>query len=169
MTAVDTTGMREAMGRFATGVSVVTALAEGGAPHGMTVNSLTSVSLDPPLILVSLMPAARTTAAVTASGRFAVSVLAARQETIARRFATPGDDHFVGLPLTYGDHRVPVVPDALAHVECTVNDAFDAGDHVIVLGAVERLCFRDGEPLAFFGGHFGDYRDRGHDPMPWFF
>ncbi|MGH3182884.1 MAG: flavin reductase family protein [Streptosporangiaceae bacterium] len=102
-------------------------------------------------------------------GSFAVSILAARHEPIARRFASRGEDHFDGLPLNYEQHHVPVVPDALAHLECTVERHLTAGDHVIVLGAVQRTCQRDGEPLAFQGGRFGNYTDRGHEPINWFF
>lgn len=167
--AVDAATMRRTMGRFATGVAVITTLSPGGHPHGMTVNSLTSVSLDPPMILVCFTRSARTLRAVTGSGRFAASVLAARQEAIARRFASPGEDHFAGLPLTFGDHQVPVVPDALAHIECAVERHFRAGDHTIVLGAVQRTCDRDGGPLVFADGRFGDYADRGHEPIAWFF
>lgn len=87
------------MGRFATGVAVVTTTADG-APHGMTVNSLTSVSLEPPLLLVCLTTGARSTEAIIHAGRFAVNILPARQEPLALRFARRGEDHFAGLDLT---------------------------------------------------------------------
>ncbi len=160
--------MRRAMGRFATGVAVVTA-SHDGVPHGMTVNSLTSVSLDPPLLLVCLATAARSTQAVLGAGVFAVSVLSARQEEIARRFATRGEDHFAGLDVAYGCHRTPVVPGALAHLECEVDRHLVAGDHVVVFGRVVAVCERDGEALGFFGGKFGDILNRGHEPIQWFF
>jgi flavin reductase (DIM6/NTAB) family NADH-FMN oxidoreductase RutF len=166
---VDALTMRRTMGHFATGVAVVTTMDAHGQPHGMTVNSLTSVSLDPPMLLVCFNEGARTAVAAVDTGRFAVSVLAARQEPIARRFAGRGEDHFSGLPLTFGNHQVPVVPDALAHLECTVDRHLVAGDHVVVFGTVESACDREGFPLAFLGGRFGDYADRGHDPLPWFF
>ena len=160
--------LRLTMSRFATGVAVVTTLADG-VPHGMTVNSLTSVSLEPPLLLVSLMTGARTTDAVRRNGRYAISVVSARQEEIARRFARGGTDHFEGLPLEYGKHEVPVVPDALAHLECTTDREIPAGDHVMFLGRIVRTCAREGEPLTFYGGSFGEFsaRDRGH--INWFF
>ena len=167
--AVDPMTMRRTMGRFATGVAVVTTLALEGKPYGMTVNSLTSVSLTPPMLLVCFTEGARTADAVIESGRFAVSILAARQEPIARRFASRGEEHFAGLPLTFGQHHVPIVPDALSHLECTVASHLVAGDHVVVFGTVQRTCDRDGEPLAFLNGRFGDYTDRGHEPLPWFF
>ncbi|GAA4523079.1 flavin reductase family protein [Amycolatopsis samaneae] len=160
--------MRRAMGRFATGVAVVTATGTDGTPHGMTVNSLTSVSLDPPLLLVCLTIGARSTDAVTGTGRFAVNILSARQEHLALRFARRGEDHFAGLPVTTGSHAVPIVPDALAHLDCAVERHFTAGDHVVVFGHVRRVCERDGEPLGFFGGRFGDLTCRGHEPVHWF-
>lgn len=167
--AVDPMTMRRTMGRFATGVAVVTTLAPGGQPHGMTLNSLTSVSLDPPMLLVCFTQGARTGGAVIDSRRFAVSILGARQDPIARRFASGGADHFAGLPVTYGEHDVPVVPGALAHIECGVERHLTAGDHVIVVGDVHRICERDGQPLAFLSGRFGDYTDRGREPVAWFF
>ncbi|WP_218010370.1 flavin reductase family protein [Actinomadura chibensis] len=161
--------MRRVMGRFATGVAVITALDGRGDPHGMTLNSLTSVSLEPPILLVCFNTRARTAVAVAESGRFAVSILAARQEPIALRFAGRGEDHFAGLPLTYGEHDVPVVPNALAHLECTVDRTAKAGDHIVVFGAVERTCDREGPPLTFLSGHFGDYTPKNHNPHPWTF
>jgi flavin reductase (DIM6/NTAB) family NADH-FMN oxidoreductase RutF len=160
--------MRRAMGRFTTGVAVVTTEADGEV-HGMTVNSLTSVSLEPPVLLVCFNKGARTVDALLQAGRFAVSILSARQEQIARRFASRGEDHFSGLPIEYGEHAVPVVPDALAHAECDVERYGDVGDHVVVFGQVRRLCDREGLPLVFLGGRFGDYQDRGHASVPWFF
>ena len=170
-TSVDPQTMRRTIGRFATGVAVVTVL-DGDEPHGMTVNSLTSVSLEPPLLLVCLTTGARTTDAVVRAGRFAVNILGARQEEIALRFARRGANHFDGLPLLYGDegvHTVPVVPDALAHLECTIDRHFEAGDHVVVIGHVQQVCDRAGAPLAFLGGRFGDLVERGEEPEHWFF
>lgn len=164
---VEPSTLRRTMGRFATGVAVVTTADH--QPHGMTVNSLTSVSLDPPLILVSLTNGARTTEAVAATGRFAVSILSARQEEIAMRFARRGQDHFAGLPLEYGEHRLPIVPDAMAHVECEIEQEIPAGDHTLFLGRAVATCDRDGEPLVFHGGRFIDATGRSHEAPPWFF
>ena len=159
---------RQAMRGLVSGVSVVSTVA-GGQPDGMTVSSFISVSLEPPLALVSLTAGSRTTEAVATSGRFAVSVLSAAQEMIARRFAAPGTDHFAGLAVAYGDHEVPIVPNALVHLECTVHQTIPAGDHLLVLGRVYRVCQRAGDPLAFHGGLFGDFTDRGHEPVLWGF
>jgi flavin reductase (DIM6/NTAB) family NADH-FMN oxidoreductase RutF len=164
---VDALTMRETMGRFATGVAVITTAADG-EPHGMTMNSLTSVSLDPPLLLVCFNHGARTLDAVRTSGTFVVNILARRQREVAMRFAQRGESHFEGLDLEYGDHAVPVVPRALAHLECDVHQLVEAGDHAVVLGQVTRTCLNDGQPLAFYGGRFGDITTD-HEVEHWFF
>ena len=165
---VDPMAMRQTMGRLATGVAVITT-EQDGRPHGMTVNSLTSVSLDPPLLLVCFNHGARTAEAAVASGRFVVNILSKRQHAIALRFAARGEDHFAGLDLEYAGHRVPVVPGALAHLDCEVERVVEAGDHAIVFGAVLGASTRDGEPLGFFGGRFSDVQQHGHEPEHWFF
>ena len=166
---VDPSTLRRTMGRFTTGVAIVTTGTENDA-HGMTVNSLTSVSLDPPLVLVSLMPDARTTEVIRESGQYAISVLSIRQDEIAMRFAKQGEDHFAGLPLEYECHDLPVVPGAIAHVECTLETPVPAGDHVLMLGRVVRTCDRDGEPLAFSSGRFGRFTTGSGDTEEhWFF
>lgn len=168
-TRVDAPSMRRAMGAFATGVAVITTISQDGKPQGMTINSVTSVSLDPPILLVCLTNDARTSTAVINSGQFAISILGTRQERIARLFAARGENHFAGLPLTFGRHYVPVIPDAVAHLECTVENSVAVGDHIVVFGNVQRTCSRDGLPLLFLRGQFGDYIDRGHEPVTWFF
>lgn len=163
---VDPMQLRRAMGHFTTGVAIVTAFADGEA-HGMTVNSLTSVALDPPLVLVCLTTGARTTTAVEATGRFAISILSARQERIAARFARRGEQHFDGLPVAFGPLGTPVVPDALAQLECAVENPVPAGDHLVLIGRVLRAEFRPGEPLAFFGGRFCAVTDSPGDRHWW--
>lgn len=165
---IDPLAMRQAMGKFATGVAVVTTEVDGAA-HGMTVNSVTSVSLDPPLLLVCFNQGARSAEAVTTSGRFVVNILSKRQQAIALRFAQRGEDHFAGLGLEYENHRVPVVPQALAHVECDLERVVEAGDHTIVFGAVTSVCTRDGVPLGFYAGRFSDVVPHGDEPEHWFF
>lgn len=160
--------MRRVLGRFLTGVAVVTTLDEG-APHGMTVNSLTSVSLDPPLLLVCLANAARTTDAVRRSGRLAISILSSRQERLALRFARRGTDHFGDLPLVYGrGFAVPIVPDALAHLECTVAQIVPAGDHQVVIARIHHLDDREGTPLGFLRGSFCRVTDHAGAAPLWF-
>ena len=164
---IDSACMRKAMSRYATGVAVVTT-EHAGEPHGMTVNSLTSVSLDPVQLLVCFNYGARSAEAVTAAGMFAVNVLARRQYPIALRFAQRGEDHFAGLGLEYEHHRVPVVPNALAHLECEVDRVILSGDHYVVFGAVIAVCTREGAPLGFYRGLFSDITPVDHEPEHWF-
>jgi flavin reductase (DIM6/NTAB) family NADH-FMN oxidoreductase RutF len=167
MARVDPLELRRTMGRFATGVAVITT-SRDGVPHGMTVNSLTSVSLDPPLLLVCFARGARTAEYVEASGRFAVNILGARQERVSNAFARRGAVRFDELDLPATREGVPLIPGALAHVVCSVDRVLDGGDHVVVLGAVEEVSDRDGAPLLFFGGTYGDFADRGDPAEFWY-
>ncbi|MGH3741413.1 MAG: flavin reductase family protein, partial [Micromonosporaceae bacterium] len=147
---VDPALLRRTMGCFATGVAVITAWLDD-EPHGMTVNSLTSVSLDPPLLLVCFTHGARTADAVRESGRFGVNILGARQENVSNMFARRGTDHFAGLNVRPDpDRSPPAIPGALARVGCRVERLLDVGDHVVVFGAVEQAQHREGAPLLFF-------------------
>lgn len=143
--------MRQVMGRFATGVTVVTTT-DRDMIHGMTANGFLSVSLRPPLVLVSL-GRCKMNEMLPRSGRYGISVLAEDQDHFAAHFAaqraSPVEPEFVwheGLPLLDG---------ALAHVACRVVDAHRAGDHVLWIGEVEHLEHREGEPLLFYTGRFG--------------
>lgn len=149
--------MRRTMGGFATGVAVVITQAPGGEAEGMTVNSLTSISLDPPILLVSFMKDARTGDAIIAGQKFSVSILSSRQHPIAMRFAKRGVDHFEGLSLTYCSHTVPVVPGAIRHLECVIEDWTQVGDHNVVYARVVDTCEQPGKPLVFSNGRFGDF------------
>ncbi|GAA2911416.1 flavin reductase family protein [Streptosporangium fragile] len=148
--------LREALGRYATGVAVVTtALPEGGRA-GVTVNSFTSVSLDPPLVLWCLSRRAPSAPAFLAAGRFAVNVLAADQEHLSRRFATPLPDKFAGVETRPGPGGVPVLAGTLARFTCRTAATYDGGDHVIFVGEIEHFECSDGDPLVF---HSGGYRE----------
>lgn len=143
------------MGEFPTGVAIVTTRANG-RPHGMTVNSLTSVSLEPPLVLVCFTRDSRTAEAVTSSGRFAVNLLNNRQSALANHFARRGADHFEGLDFQVGPHGVPIIPGSLSYLVCTVDAVHSGGDHQIVVGEVETYAVRGGSPLTFFRGRYHD-------------
>jgi 3-hydroxy-9,10-secoandrosta-1,3,5(10)-triene-9,17-dione monooxygenase reductase component len=143
---------RRCVGSFATGVCVVTADGPDG-PAGMTLNSFTSVSLDPMLVLVSLAHGARTQRAVSHARRFAISVLGRRQREVALAFALRGAD----FPLehtTRTDDGYLVVRHALAALHCALHDVVTAGDHDLVLGRVEAFSATVGEPLVFHAGLF---------------
>ncbi|MGW6697439.1 flavin reductase family protein [Nocardia sp. NPDC055049] len=164
---VDASDLRRAMGRFTTGVALV--LTEtGGEPHGATINSLTWVSLQPPLVLVSLATASRVARAVRTSGSFTVNILGSRQQRIASTFAKPGDGKFDGLEIHRGTTGLPVVPGALSTLECSVEREIEAGDHSILLGRVHHARHRIGEPLAFYSGRFGGFSDPDSELDIWF-
>ncbi|MGW4283252.1 flavin reductase family protein [Nocardia sp. NPDC004750] len=157
------------MGRFTTGVAVVSADDGTGRPSAMTINSLTSVSLDPPILLVCLTHGSRTTEAIDATGIFAVSILGSRQESVARRFATRGGARFEDIRPDIGGSGVPLIPDALAQLECRVHSTHDVGDHRVFYGAVTGMRWREGAGLVFYSGRFGDFRDFGHIDQPWWY
>lgn len=151
--------MRQVMGRFATGVTVVTTI-DRDTIHGMTANGFLSVSLRPPLVLVSL-GRCRMNEMLPKTGRYGISVLAHDQDHFAAHFAaqrpSPVEPEFEwheGLPLLSG---------ALAHVACRIVAAHRAGDHVLWIGEVEHLHHRDGEPLLFYTGRFGTVRHKSDD------
>lgn len=165
----DPSAMRRCMGRFTTGVAVVTAIDATGEPQGMTINSLTSVSVAPCVLMVSLTTGSRTADAVDATGAFAVSILGVRQEQIARRFATRGGARLDGVDHEVTDSGIPVVADALVHADCRVHRTTDIGDHRVYFGEVSSLRDRSGTGLVFHGGRFGEFHDLGHAEIPWLF
>ncbi|MGW0595223.1 flavin reductase family protein [Streptosporangium sp. NPDC002607] len=147
--------LRDALGQFATGVAVVTAVTRRGDRLGVTVNSFTSVSLDPPLVLWCLARRAPSAPAFAGAERFAVNVLAAGQEHLSRRFATPLPDKFAGVETHPAPGGSPVLTGTLAHFACRTVSTYDGGDHLIFVGEVEHFRRTEGEPLVF---HSGDYR-----------
>jgi flavin reductase (DIM6/NTAB) family NADH-FMN oxidoreductase RutF len=149
--------LRSAMGRFATGVSVVTAHDRDGEPVGTTANSLTSLSLDPPLLLVCFARESLTLAAVRAGGAFAVNVLGAHQSRLSSAFARRGSRAaWGGVSHARGATGAPRLGDALATLDCTVERILDGGDHDIVIGRVHEAALGepDRAPLVFFGGAY---------------
>ena len=151
---------RDALGRFATGVAFVTA-APGGEPHGLIVNSLTSGSLDPPLVSFSPARSSLTWARMRTARRFGVNVLGRQHEAFAKRATPAGADRFAGLDWTVGREGVPLLTDALASFECEIVAEHPAGDHWIVLGRVDNLRASPIEaPLLFFAGEFGTLQQR---------
>lgn len=146
---VDQASFRRALGQFASGVTVVTTLGKDGSLLGLTVSSFCSVSLDPPLVLVCIDNRSETHDGFEASGVFGVSILAEGQEEWSNRFAFAGAEKFSGVELRRGEHLVPLVPGALAHLECRVSAALPGGDHTIYLGEVLRLEVTAGKPLLY--------------------
>ncbi|HEY3246839.1 MAG TPA: flavin reductase family protein [bacterium] len=147
----DPRSFRNALGRFATGVTVVT-VSTGDGVHGMTANAFTSVSLEPPLVLLSVAQHARMHGYLTPTTRFGISVLSEDQQAYAWNFAGRPQE---GLrPIFIQRDGVPVVEHALAHLICSVDALHPGGDHTLVLGRVEALWYRDGSPLTFCRGRF---------------
>jgi 3-hydroxy-9,10-secoandrosta-1,3,5(10)-triene-9,17-dione monooxygenase reductase component len=134
----DEATFRSVLARFATGVVVVTGETEEG-PAGLTCQSFSSLSLDPPLVLLSTARSSTTWPRIAATGRFAVNVLAAGQEAVSDRFAVSGGDKFAGQGWRRGALGNPLLDGALAHVECDIEALHDGGDHVIVVGRVRAL------------------------------
>lgn len=143
---------RNALGRFATGVCLVTTQTAHG-PLGMTVNSFASVSLDPRLVLWSPARKSARFAAFEAASHFAIHVLSLAQEEIANRFARDGFA-FEGLTVEDGIGKAPLIPDAVARFECSHAAQYDGGDHLIVVGEVERFHYCDAEPLLYYKGAY---------------
>jgi flavin reductase (DIM6/NTAB) family NADH-FMN oxidoreductase RutF len=147
---------RAELGAYATGVTVVTAVGPNG-PSGATANAVTSLSLDPPMMLACLDRDSRTLTSVRAAGRFGVNALAAGQEELALRFARkdPEPEKWDGIEWDES-HGCPRLPDALMWVACELRDLIDGGDHLICTGSVLEVASREGQPLLF---HRGAYRD----------
>jgi flavin reductase (DIM6/NTAB) family NADH-FMN oxidoreductase RutF len=164
---VDVSAFREAMGSFPTGVTVVTVACDDGNLHGMTVNSFSSVSLDPMLVLVCLDETSRGLGLIERAGAFAVNVLSAEQQDISRWFANrhrpAGSTMFDGVPFEPGVTGGPILVEAAASFDCRLRQSHRAGDHLIVLGEVVALVHRPQlDPLIF---HAGTYKALGHEPL----
>ncbi len=146
--------LRDAFGRFATGVTVITALLPDGRRTGLTVNSFTSLSLEPAMILWNLRAGSLSEPAFAKSRAFAVNVLSTGQQEISQRFCRPADDKFVGLGFTEGVDGVPVLDGVLAAFECRVEDTVTSGDHRIVIGRVLAAHYGEGQPLIYSQGRY---------------
>jgi 3-hydroxy-9,10-secoandrosta-1,3,5(10)-triene-9,17-dione monooxygenase reductase component len=147
-------GLREVMGCFATGAAIVTAVLDG-KPHGLAVNSFTSVSLNPPLILFCPDKGSTTWPAIESAGQFVVNILAADQEDLCRKFAKKGADRFDGTAHADSDEGSLILNDVAAFLECCIEDVYDAGDHFITVARVIDLGLkRDVPPLVFYKGGY---------------
>jgi flavin reductase (DIM6/NTAB) family NADH-FMN oxidoreductase RutF len=151
---IDSDLFRAVLGRFATGITVVTASDGAAAPHGMTVSAFSSLSLDPPLVLVCVANDATMAPLLARSETFAVNVLSDGQEALSRRFAGKIDDRFAGVGYRIGEHGNPLLDDVLAWLECRIVARHPAGDHVIVVGQVADAGVRDGRPLLYYRGGY---------------
>lgn len=149
---------RRACGRFATGITVATVLDADGLPHGLTVNSFSSVSLEPPLISICLGHAVTMIDAFRESKHFGINVLKEDQQELSERFARKGFDRFEGVPWYRGETGAPLLPGVLAAIECVQRHRVTAGDHDIFIAEMLRAEVAEGEPLIYFAS---DYRTLG--------
>lgn len=155
MPGVDAAQFRQLLGRFATGVTVVTTRDAAGRPIGMTASSVASVSLDPPMLLVSVARENDMHPALKAAGRFVVNVLAADQEAISRRFAAEHPNRFDGIGYRETRHGLPVLEGVLASIECDKHGEAPGGDHSVFFGLVTGGTVSDRRPLLYYRGGYG--------------
>jgi 3-hydroxy-9,10-secoandrosta-1,3,5(10)-triene-9,17-dione monooxygenase reductase component len=148
--------LRRAFSHYATGVTIVTAIDAAGQRVGMTANSFSSLSLDPPLILWSLAKTSTNYEAFRGARHFAVHVLDTAQTALAKQFATKDVDRFAGVTCAAGHAGVPLLCDYHARFECETHAQYDGGDHTIFVGRVLRTDERPGDPLLFYRGKFAN-------------
>jgi flavin reductase (DIM6/NTAB) family NADH-FMN oxidoreductase RutF len=140
--------------RFPTGVTIVTVLDVQGGPHGMTASSFTSVSLDPPLVLICVDHRAMVLEHLRGCEYLGINILSEGQHELSARFARRGQNRFDGVEWAAGHHGIPLIPGVLASFECGMHRMVDAGDHAIVIAEVLRAEYRDGRPLVYFGSGY---------------
>jgi flavin reductase (DIM6/NTAB) family NADH-FMN oxidoreductase RutF len=145
---------RKTCARYATGVTVTTVQGIDGMPQGLTVNSFTSVSLDPPLVLVCIDRNAISHPHFEAASGFAINMLREDQIDVSQHFATFVGDRFEAIAWRPGLHGAPLLESALASLECTCRETIDGGDHTIFVGFVERAEFHDGAPLLYYASAY---------------
>jgi flavin reductase (DIM6/NTAB) family NADH-FMN oxidoreductase RutF len=154
-TGSDPRTLRDALGCFATGVTVVTCVDEERRPFGLTANSLTSVSLDPPLLLVCVHKQAASAAALISASHFAVNVLQTHQQPASIRFSTRAGDRFDETPWSCGEYGAPVLNESLGVFECERYAVYDGGDHHILVGQVVKASFDPNlDPLLYFRARY---------------
>ena len=146
--------LRRVMGHFATGVTIITTVSKDGVPFGLTANAFTSVSLDPPLLLISVDKKAESFPHFEESKVFTVNVLSEEQEGLSRKFAVSGGDKFQGVAYRTGANGVPILDGMLAYLECKLYATYDGGDHTLFLGEIEQAETREVKPLLFYRGGY---------------
>ena len=151
---VDDAQFRQLLGRFATGVAVITVAAPDGRPHGMTANSLASVSLKPPLVSLAVDHTAELHGLITKRDVFVANILSGHQEALSRRFADPHDDRFEGVGYSTSRNGGILLDGALAHIECERFAVYPGGDHTIIVGRVIGGDTGDGHPLLYYRGGY---------------
>lgn len=152
-------GLRRACACFATGITVATVEGRDGKPHGLTLNSFVSVSLAPPLVLISIAHKASSHGPFSSATAFAINVLGEEQEALSARFASSHPNRFEGVEWAPGVTGAPVLAGVLAVLECEMWQRVEAGDHTLCLGLVRRVECRDGQPLIYFASRYRKLAD----------
>lgn len=151
---LDPTTYRATLGRFASGITIITACDADGRDVGMTVSAFSSLSLTPPLVLICIDNAASVAPVLEHCETFAVNILAEDQQELSRRFAKRELNRFEGVPVTRGELGVALLDGALANLECRVSARQPGGDHTILIGEVKAANLREGEPLLYYRGAY---------------
>lgn len=162
---LDPAEFQAALARFASGVTIVTTIDGKGSPSGFTASAFSSLSLEPPLVLVCLDRKADCFEAFNTAKAMAISILAAGQDDVAMRFASKGVDKFAGVRLVEGSAtRLPLIDGALAVIETSMHVRLDGGDHIILVGRVLSATVADAEPLLHYNRNFGAFKRRSDPP-----
>jgi len=151
---VDPKELRRVMGHFATGVTVITTKDAQGIPYGLTANAFMSLSLNPPLALISIDKTAQCYNCFDASKVFTVNFLSDKQEDISRRFATKGVDKFAGVEWHEGSNGAAILAGVIGYVECRIMESYDGGDHTLIVGDIVNAAASGDRPLLFFQGKY---------------
>ena len=146
---------RRACAHFATGVAILTTQSGEGAPHGLTINSFTSLSLDPPLVMAAVAHSSAQLPIFDASASFAVNILNEHQQDLSRRFAKVPEERFNGVPWAVGTQGAPLIEGCIATIECRTMHRIDVGDHRVLVGEAVEARVHDGRPLLFFKSGYG--------------
>lgn len=157
----DEIDLRRSLGHFATGVTVITCKDALGRPCGITVNSFSSVSLEPPLVLWNIAKVSNSLEAYLNADRFLINVLADHQRELAVHFARSDHTLFESVEFELNRDNIPRLPAALAHFECSTYQVHDCGDHYIIVGKVEHFQHQSGAPLLFYGGRYATLGETG--------
>ena len=154
ISAKESNGLRQCLGRFATGVTVVTCTDAKGGPCGITANSFSSVSLEPALVLWNIAKVSNSLQAYLGAKHFAFNVLSEAQQDISNHFARTDHTRFSGIDFSLSDEGVPLIADTIAVLECRTHEIHDCGDHYIIIGEVLRFESKPGRPLIFANGEY---------------
>jgi flavin reductase (DIM6/NTAB) family NADH-FMN oxidoreductase RutF len=158
---LDGAALRQFASCFATGVAVITTCDRAGKPYGLTMNGISSLSLDPPLFLICVDKKSNTLAPILESRRFAINILAKGQETISNTFAGKGEDKFANVPFRLGSHGMPIIEGAHGAAEFSVHAEYPGGDHVIIVGEVHSVATDAVDPLLYFRSKYGCFAPAG--------